>query len=857
MKKKVLLGKFLAGFFVLAMCLGLFSAATAQAATYFTPANATGTFDVALEPGKSVHVVIPVKAKDFVGSLYSVSAVSNSDYITISNIKLTNPALINQVETPIISISTGTTYNFEFDIYTSDTAKIGYNTINITGTGEIYDIGMGDFGTQTEIPLYNVSTYIANELVPADIVVESNKYDESLVLPEQNFTMKLKLKNAGEIQALNAYLTMDFGNSGIIPDYKVEKIKVGTLGAGADKTVDVPVKVLKTATPGFYQISATITAKDAMGRDIGPFVQSMYITVKEKEPEKVDNSAPSLSISTGDNYMELVPDTNDEITVKVKNKGDKDAINAKLAVKDGLSAGIGLTKAYTSNYIEIGTVKVGEEVSVKIPVNVAKNFAAGLYELDIEVEYTDANKKEIAPATMTMYVKGPVSETVDTTVNNTVSISGVTQNPANPKAGETVTVSFTVTNEGNAPVSNVRVYGVGLSSNGFEPVSSEPYQKVGTIPANSTAKVSMSFKVGANIPEGFNGLNIGYSYTDANKQAYNAECMVYILNVVNEKKEAETVISKPKLIISNSYTDVETLRAGEEFDFTFELKNTHSTKSAKNIKVTLSQAEGCIAPAKGSNILYIDEIKASNVVTNTIRLKSRGDVITGDYGIAIKVEYEYDDMSEADQEKGGVFDENEIKLHVLENYRPVIENVTVDAWNGITVGNPVDLSFEFYNMGKSTLGNVYVTVEGDFVLANNSAMSYVGAVNGYSQEYVNPQIVALVGGEAVGTLVVHFEDSNGDEVTISQEFTAYVTEENYEGGYEDWGGEFNPGYEGEWSEGEYGYGEEENPSEGFSFLGLTLIPFICVCAGIVLVVVVIIVIVVKKKKAARDEDDDE
>ena len=306
------------------------------------------------------------------------------------------------------------------------------------------------------------------------------------------------------------------------------------------------------------------------------------------------------------------------------------------------------------------------------------------------------------------------------------------------------------------------------------------------------------------------------------------------------------------------------LKAGKEFDFKYTLKNTHTSKAAKNIKITVEQADGVFIPVAGSNIFYIDSIAAGETNEQVIRMKTRSDVATGDYTISIKVEYEYDDMSEVDRERGGVVDENNIKLRAVENYRPEIENIYIDAYEGVSVGVPVDLSFEFYNMGKSTLGNVYITIEGDFELANNSTKSYVGAVAGYSQEYVNPQIVALVPGEAYGTIVVHFEDSNGDEQIKTAEFSAYVM-----GGDMDWseydpnfgnmsGGYYNPDFPddmGDWDPENMGDGEGE---EGTKILGLPVWLFIVICVSVVAVVVVIIVVVVKKKhkKAFLDEDDE-
>ncbi|MBO4781690.1 MAG: hypothetical protein J5522_04790, partial [Lachnospiraceae bacterium] len=627
--------------------------------------------------------------------------------------------------------------------------------------------------------------------------------------------------------------------------------------------------------------------------------------------------------STSDNYIVLKPDTEDSLSVTIKNNGEVAASDVKLRVIAGLDASLGLTKAFTSDTLEVGDIKPGEEKTIDVPIRVAASFAAGLHEIQMNVTYKDSKNNEKTSSTMTMYVKG--ENKVKDPSKSGVSIGNVAQSPESPKAGEKVTVSFDIVNEGTADISNVKVAGTGLSSSGFEPVSSEPYKKVGTIKAGSKSRVSMTFKVGKDISNGFNVLNVSCEYTDADGVTATESAGLYVLNVVNENagENGAQKTSRPKLIISqysaepveedyisdgyDDYNDYDgdadfdgydgydgydgeigddgdfagdgemhifndysepavksnELKAGKEFDFKYTLKNTHTSKAAKNIKITIEQAEGIFIPVAGSNIFYIEAIPAGESNEQVIRMKTRSDVATGDYNISIKVEYEYDDMSEVDRERGGVVDENNIKLRAVENYRPEIENIYIDAWEGVSVGVPVDLSFEFYNMGKSTLGNVYITIEGDFELANNSTKSYVGAVGGYSQEYVNPQIVALVPGEAYGTIVVHFEDSNGDEQIKTAEFSAYVM--GGDGDYSDYdpnfgnmsGGYYNPYFPGddsEWNPDDFENGSEE----GTKILGLPIWLFITICSAVVVIVVVVIIVVVKKKhkKAFLDEDDE-
>ena len=730
-------------------------------------------------------------------------------------------------------------------------------------------------------PIMSITTYTATELKPIEIIVDKTTYDEKDVYIGNSFTMKLKIKNAGERQALNTFLKMNFGSSGIVPDYKVENISIGTLNAGETKVIDVPVKILKNSEPGFYNISADISCKDLDGIEQGPFSSTMYITVNKANEEQVKTESPVISLSTADNYKILQPDSEDSIKVTVKNEGKADAYDVKLSVVSGLDTTIGITKAFTTDSIAVGNIKAGESKEVEVPIRVAKSFGSGLYEIQMAAAYKDEKENEKTSSNMTMYVKG--ANTIDPEKTTAVSIGNVSQSPESPKAGEKVTVSFDIINDGTTDITNVKVAGTGLSSSGFEPVSSEPYKKVGTVKAGSKARVSLTFKVGKNISEGFNTLNVTCEYTDASGVPATESAGLYVLNVKNENKENsdEQKNSRPKLIITQYSAEpivedyeleeaedpdklMRELKAGRLFTFKYTLKNTHATKAAKNIKITLEQAEGVFSPTQGSNIFYIDQILPGETAEQEVILKTRSDVATGDYPVSIKVEYEYDDMSAVDTEHGGVTDENTIKLHAVENYRPEIENIYIEAYDGCYVGQPVDLSFEFYNMGRSTLGNVYVTIEGDFELANNSSKTYVGAVSGYGQEYVNPQIVPLVAGEAYGTVVVHFEDSNGDEQIKTAEFSTYVMGGEDFGDYGDfsdidWGnmsGNFyGPDFpDGEWNPDDMG----EDGEEGTKILGLPVWLFIVICASVVVIIVVIIIVVVVKKKHKRqlEEDDD-
>jgi hypothetical protein len=129
----------------------------------------------------------------------------------------------------------------------------------------------------------------------------------------------------------------------------------------------------------------------------------------------------------------------------------------------------------------------------------------------------------------------------------------------------------------------------GLSSSGFEPINSEPYQFIDQIQVGKKKKVEITLKVGEDIPEGLNMLNVQYSYeveSDFGVTPESETVTLYILNVQNPD-ESETTISRPKLMVSNFFTDVAEVKAGGVFDFTFEIMNTNDSISIQMYLITL------------------------------------------------------------------------------------------------------------------------------------------------------------------------------------------------------------------------------------------------------------------------------
>ena len=524
-----------------------------------------------------------------------------------------------------------------------------------------------------------------------------------------------------------------------------------------------------------------------------------------------------------------------EMSFTLENQGELQAMDTYVSV-DYLAYDKLLIPTYTPLSQKLGNVGTGAEKKVTVSYKVAEDAETQMLKLPVVVDYKKANGDEGQSISyIYLYVTGKPTPSPTATPTPTPSpapeeavllLNTVKQSPASPKAGGKLKVTFYLENKGNVDVTNVKVSTPQISSTGFEPLNSEPYQYVGTIAKGEKKQVELNVKVGENISEGVNILNVQYTYEGGEFGAQSETVPLYILDV--KSKEEEVTISRPKLMVSNFYTDPTEVKAGNVFDFTFDIFNTNDSIDAKNIKVTVSGASNAFSVTAGGNSFFVNKIAAQETSSITINLKASAAATTGAYPINIKIEYEYEGMIATETYSGEVVQE-EILLQVKENLRPSVENVYVGSWDTPMVNQPTAMNFEFYNMGKSTLNNTYVTIEGDFMLGNGSNSFYIGNIAAGMPEYIEFDVVPLVEGDAVGKMVIHMEDSNGDEVTMEKEFTAYIMGETM---WED-PGYMDPGFE------DPGYMDPSVPVDGpvAEEPILPLWMFLCIQGGILVVVI--------------------
>ncbi len=707
-----------------------------------------------LKPGETVHMRIPFKASGnfiFNPKLKVRDENENSPFV-YSNLALKTEfgELANHINTTVKTYA-------EFDVAVKDTATIKTYPISMIVEGKLFD----------ETPCSSslgLIFKILEEKAPAQLTVSGLDYNNSY--PGEAIDLSFYVKNEGEITAYNAYYSINYGDSGIIKNYTADNMKLGDIAPGGRSSVKLPVTILDSTKEGIKTLTVNFSYKDAEGNAKTSAYQ-IYVNIRG-----VNSQAPYIEIDNIDYPKDMKP--GDEFVLKavLSNTGDARAKDLKVTLENAETEN--MVKNYYSDFIKIGNLDQAGSKNLELPLILGEGASGKLNKLTLKIAYTDAQGVTYSQ-TKTLYLKVAAKEEEEEPAKEETSIiiKNVSQTPAKPVAGGDLKVSFELENKGNTDIKELKLALEGLTGKTFIPVNTDPYLYIELLKAGESKAFTIPLKVSEDIPEGLNYVDLKYSY----KGGVADSVRIPVLNVQNTV--VEDSVSIPKLIISQYFADQEQLMAGSTFNFSFDITNTHSSVSAKNITVTIkkpdTQAEEIFAPTGGSNSFFIEKIAPGETVQKTLEMKVKSDTKTGAYKILVVLEYEFDGYKPKENSDEGYTRNNELTLQAVENARPVVDYVNIYSFDGnVSVGSSAFLSFEFYNMGRSPLNNVVATVEGDFSKADGN-MYFLGTVPEGTSRYEEFEVTPNMEGMAKGILRITYEDSNGDKVDYLKEFETFVS----------------------------------------------------------------------------------
>lgn len=266
---------------------------------------------------------------------------------------------------------------------------------------------------------------------------------------------------------------------------------------------------------------------------------------------------------------------------------------------------------------------------------------------------------------------------------------------------------------------------------------------------------------------------------DASGNAVNTTFTLYI-TITDGKIEkiaqpvVDTPTAEPVVYISKTVLEPETAQAGDSFTMTVTLKNSITTKSIRNMLVTVDTGNVLIDLEEDSNIFPIEKIDSGGEVELTLHFSTEPAIPSGKYPISFS--FKYDSSKTLNLSSNG--------STVVEIQQPAnMELVMPRFADSVSVGETVPVSFQVMNMGRSSMYNVRCTVSGYGLVPSNTG--YIGTMEAGTSKTTKVElyIIALNAsagnengpqyGNTTGTVTLIYEDETGQE--YSQEATFDTT----------------------------------------------------------------------------------
>lgn len=293
----------------------------------------------------------------------------------------------------------------------------------------------------------------------------------------------------------------------------------------------------------------------------------------------------------------------------------------------------------------------------------------------------------------------------------------------------------------------------------------------GTLYPNYIVEFVYNLKLSKEATNGVKQVDFKVSYRDGTNAI--KECTVSVFVTVKNgmagtATDPDALVSMPKLIIESFATSVDRIYAGDEFDITLNLKNTSSEEAIQNLQLRITDPNNVVLPANsGSNTIYIDKIAKGETKTVTMTLQTPSDAEAKTY--TMNVEFSYEGSSS----KHTYTPSETLTLSISQHIRTKLDALTIydDAW----VGQGVSMSFALYNLGRSSIYNCMVTVEGEGLAMEENYFG--GNIPGGSQMRADFVVIPSIGGDIAGKVIITYEDVFGETITEELPFNLFVNEE--------------------------------------------------------------------------------
>ena len=300
--------------------------------------------------------------------------------------------------------------------------------------------------------------------------------------------------------------------------------------------------------------------------------------------------------------------------------------------------------------------------------------------------------------------------------------------------------------------------------------------------------------------------NVTYRNDEGDLKSGTVSLFVNVRKGLSPTSDKDTTTSVPKLIIESYKLSSDKIYAGETFDLEFTIKNTSDSTNLQNVQIHIKDAgeTATIVPASGgSNTLYISKIGKGQSSSQKVSLQTAPDATAKAY--TLNVDFSYESAS-----TNAAHTANEtIAVPILQKIRLKCDEPTV--YDDVSyLDSSTSMSIKMYNMGRSSIYNCIVDVEGNGLKLEESYFG--GTLSAGSTLAADISVIPSEAGDIQGTVVISYEDVYGEPGEERLPFTLHVEDPNA-------GMEGIEGTEGDGTGGDMADPGMESGSKGFPWWG--------------------------------------
>ena len=275
---------------------------------------------------------------------------------------------------------------------------------------------------------------------------------------------------------------------------------------------------------------------------------------------------------------------------------------------------------------------------------------------------------------------------------------------------------------------------------------------------------TFSITTSENATSGNHAVNISMQYETKDGQVLSSSDNITLNVIGKETKEEKPNESAPKLMVTGYELDKEYLSAGEKAILKITIKNTHSSKSVRNIKFSLSEESGEITPS-GMGTAHIKNISADGTYVWEVELTASHTVSVGEHRFNVSAEYE-------DSDYRSYSSSDTLRLNVRQIAKLKYDSAILPK--KVIQGDNQTVTINLMNTGKSTVYNC--TIDFDIEHLQSGGSIFAGNIEPAqsSAATANLRVDSNFEGEVKGKITISYEDDYGEVYTETVDVSTVI-----------------------------------------------------------------------------------